>query len=161
MQLSIMLMVALSAVRPGLGQHDHAAMLRGEQAMGFDQGRTTHHFLLEESGGTILVTARNPRDEESVTGIRRHLERIRTAFASGDFALPLFIHATEPPGVPVLKARRAYLTYRYEDADSGGRLVISTSDREALAALHQFLRFQITEHQTGDPLQPKTAAKIR
>jgi len=30
---------------------------------------------------------------------------------------------------------------------------IKTRDSDALAAVHAFLRFQITEHQTGDPME--------
>jgi hypothetical protein len=29
---------------------------------------------------------------------------------------------------------------------------IESDDRVAVAAIHDFLRFQISEHQTGDPL---------
>jgi hypothetical protein len=36
--------------------------------------------------------------------------------------------------------------------DDGGRIRIATESREALAAVHDFLRFQIKDHQTGDPL---------
>jgi hypothetical protein len=32
---------------------------------------------------------------------------------------------------------------------------IKTANAEALAAVHEFLRFQIEDHQTGDPLEVK------
>ena len=35
---------------------------------------------------------------------------------------------------------------------SGGRVVIRTADRQAKAAIQEFLRYQIREHATGDPL---------
>jgi hypothetical protein len=38
--------------------------------------------------------------------------------------------------------------------DSGGRVRIHTSNARAVQAIHEFLRFQITEHQTGDPTSP-------
>jgi hypothetical protein len=34
----------------------------------------------------------------------------------------------------------------------GGRMDIVTKDGDALAALHEFLAYQIKEHQTGDPV---------
>ena len=43
-------------------------------------------------------------------------------------------------------------------AARGGKVVIDTPetrDTAARDALHDFLRFQIREHQTGDPLTPK------
>jgi hypothetical protein len=30
-------------------------------------------------------------------------------------------------------------------------VVATTKDRKALAAIHEFLRFQIADHRTGDP----------
>ena len=136
-------------------QPDRQMMDRGQHAMGFDQTKTTHHFLLERSGGSIEITANDKSDSASIVSIRSHLEHIRGAFAAGNFAMPMFIHGTEPPGADVLAKRRDTLTYRVEEIPAGGRLIISTKDTEALNALHAFLMFQITEHKTGDPMVPK------
>ena len=38
----------------------------------------------------------------------------------------------------------------YREMPAGGRVDITTSDPAALAAVHDFLKYQITEHQTGD-----------
>jgi hypothetical protein len=84
-----------------------------------------------------------------------HLRHIASAFANGDFSLPMFVHDTEPPGVNVMKERKAQMTFRYEDVDKGGKVVIQTDDVAARDALHDFLRFQIREHKTGDPLTPR------
>jgi hypothetical protein len=67
----------------------------------------------------------------------------------------MFIHAEEPPGTAVLRERKAEMKYRYQEIPKGGRVEIRTGDAEALAALHAFLRYQITEHKTGDPMTPK------
>jgi hypothetical protein len=152
-------MCFLTAAPRALAQHDgghHAAMeRRGQQAMGFDQNHSTHHFLLEKTGGSIEVTATDRADSELAASIRAHLRHIRSAFGEGDFALPVFIHDKPPPGIDVLKARRDRLTFRYEDLPAGGRVRITTGDPDALTALKAFLRFQITEHKTGDPLEPR------
>jgi hypothetical protein len=152
-------MCFLSAVPRALAQHDaghHAGMeRRGQQAMEFDQERSTHHFLIEKTGGSIEVTEKDRTDLELAASIRAHLRRIRSAFGDGDFALPVFIHDKPPPGIDVLKARRDRLTFRYEDLPAGGRVRVTTGDPDALSALHAFLRFQITEHKTGDPLEPR------
>ncbi len=154
-------MTALSlviAATVSIGQHDaghHAMQQRGKQAMGFDQERSVHHFLLQKTGGAIEVTAKDPADLALAKEIRAHLRHIRSAFSDGDFALPMFIHDKPPPGIDVLKARRETLAFRYEDLPSGAKVLVTTADAEALAALHAFLRFQITEHRTGDPLEPR------
>jgi hypothetical protein len=131
---------------------DQSLQERGNHGMGFDQQKTTHHFLLTKDGGIIQVSAKSPEDKSSIDQIRMHLEHIAGAFASGDFDIPMFVHDRTPPGVPVLKKLRKKLAYKVELMDSGGRVVIHTADSKALHALWDFLRFQITEHKTGDPL---------
>jgi len=42
------------------------------------------------------------------------------------------------------------VTYRFEKSDRGGKVLIATKNPEALKALHEFLRFQISDHGTGD-----------
>jgi len=62
---------------------------------------------------------------------------------------PIQVHA-DVPGVPVMKELSGKISYKFEETPSGGRAVITTGDKEALAAVHAFLRFQIDEHRTVD-----------
>jgi hypothetical protein len=62
------------------------------------------------------------------------------------------VHARVPPGVPVMKESNTKISYRYESIDRGGKVVIQTDDADAVKAVHEYLRFQIEEHKTGDPL---------
>jgi hypothetical protein len=123
---------------------------RGEKGMGFSQTATTHHFLLNADGGIIQVEANDPRDTISRDNIRMHLTHIAKAFSSGDFAIPMFVHDTVPPGVPVMKRMKGKIVYRFEETPAGAQVVIATSDPDALAAIQRFLRFQIAEHKTSD-----------
>ena len=150
-----LLLVALALASPTAAQHQHPTSHdRANQGMGFDQQKTTHHFLLQEAGGTIEVTAKDAGDKASTDQIRLHLRHIASAFAAGDFSLPMFIHDTTPPGVAVMKARREQMTVRYEDIGRGGKVVIQTADPAARDAVYEFLRFQIREHKTGDLSRP-------
>jgi hypothetical protein len=62
----------------------------------------------------------------------------------------MLVHARTPPGVPVLERLKSEVTYRFEKTDGGGKVLIATKNAEALKALHEFLRFQISDHGTGD-----------
>jgi hypothetical protein len=42
--------------------------------------------------------------------------------------------------------------YTAENTAQGAQARIATSNPEALTAVHEFLRFQIKDHRTGDPL---------
>ena len=123
---------------------------RGEKGMGFSHTTTTHHFLVSADGGVIQVEANDPTDTATRDNIRMHLTHIAKAFASGDFAIPMFVHDTTPPGIPVMKELKNKIRYKFEETPGGGRVVFVTTDPQAFEAVQQFLRFQIAEHKTGD-----------
>ena len=135
-------------------QHDDVNR-RGEQGMGFSQEKTTHHFLLSTNGGSIQVTANSSQDSASIDEIRMHLRHIERAFRSGDFNIPMFVHDQTPPGVPAMTRLKDQIHYKYEPLRDGGRVRISSGNADAVSAVHDFLRFQITEHKTGDALEVK------
>lgn len=145
---------------PGMTHEDHLAQMRkeadlkqrGEATMGFDQNTSTHHFTLTPDGGSIEVAANDPSNATSVAQIRTHLAAIATEFAKGNFEAPFATHGETPPGLSTLQERRNSIRYRYEDSPRGGRVVIATPDGKARSAIHAFLRYQIREHATGDPL---------
>lgn len=141
------------------GPSDHHAKVdeRGDHVMGFDHAKTTHHFLLARTGGSIEVSANDPDDSSSRDAIRAHLAHVAGMFAQGNFEAPMLIHDQVPPGVPVLKKRKDSIAWRFEETPAGGRVTIATKDRDALAAIHEFLRFQIEDHRTGDPTEVPAA----
>lgn len=126
---------------------------RGEKGMGFSQTATTHHFLLKPDGGVIQVEVNDSKDSTDLANIRTHLTHIAEAFTQGDFDIPMFVHGTLPPGVPEMKQLRSSIRYSFEETASGGRVVIRSDNADALSAIHKFLRFQIEEHKTGDPME--------
>src|SRR6185369_17122682 len=147
--LAIATLVIVYAQEP---KADEQMNKRGGRRMGFDQMKTTHHFLLQEQGGSIEVTANNADDVESSKQIRMHLKHIAMMFAEGNFKAPMLIHDQTPPGVPVMQKLKSEIKYDYEEIDRGAAVRISTQNPAALQAIHDFLRFQIKEHKTGDSL---------
>jgi len=134
-------------------QHSQADMnARGEKGMGFSQTATQHHFFLTANGGAIQVEVKDASDQTNLDQLRMHLEHISQAFASGDFDIPMFVHDTMPPGVPEMKQLRNEIHYSYAETANGGRVVIDSANQAAVDAIHQFLRFQIREHKTGDSM---------
>jgi hypothetical protein len=134
----------------GHGSHLAEVNARGERAMGFSQTETAHHFRLTPDGGLIEVETKDPADAANRARVRQHLARVSEMFAAGDFDTPLLVHARTPPGVERMSRLRAEILYTFEETERGGRVRISTRNPDALAAVHEFLRFQIEDHQTGD-----------
>jgi hypothetical protein len=138
----------------------HAAHRRREQVdhrhdavSGVAHDKAVHHFLLAEDGGTIQLEGVDADDVAARDRIREHLQVVARAFAAGDFALPTRIHARVPPGTQVMKRRKGSIRYTYEPTARGGVVRISTRDAKARAAVHEFLRFQVDDHGTNDPVE--------
>lgn len=144
---------------PMKADHDAAVDERGDKGMGFSHTKTTHHFRIRTDGGAIEVTANDAKDQTSRDQIRMHLAHIATMFGDGNFEIPMFVHDQKPPGANVMKQMKSSIVYRYEEMDTGGRVQITTTDPEALRAVHDFLRFQIKEHKTGDAMEVASVRK--
>ena len=136
-------------------EHAQGVDERGDQGMGFSHQLTGHHFYLFPDGGAIEVEARDSKDAKSQEAIRNHLSMIAGMFAEGNLSIPMFVHDTVPPGIEKLKQLKREITYAAENTSLGARVRITTKDTEAIKAIHEFLRFQIEEHRTGDSIEVK------
>ena len=157
------LLLLACAALPQEPQHDmsdHARHMqemnaRGDKAMGFSQTAATHHFVLLRDGGYVQATANDATDSKTVEQIRMHLMDIKKKFAAGDFSAPELTHGKVPPGVPVMRKLKGDIKYNVEFVAGGGQLHIASKNSKAVAAIHDFLKFQIEDHETGDPAAVK------
>ena len=116
--------------------------------MGVDQYTSIHVFDDMPDGGRIELQ-RGEDDRAGVATIRSHLREIKSAFETGNFSTPAFVHMTEVPGTAVMAKRRAHIRYAVRDLRRGAELRVRTTDPEALAAVHQFLAFQRGDHRAA------------
>jgi hypothetical protein len=123
---------------------------RGAHVMGFDQDQTVHHFRLHADGGAVDIAVKDGADGVNRDAIRSHLPHIAQMFSDGNFDAPMLIHQAEVPGTDRMAALKSRIRFVYVETPRGGRLDIFTTDADALAAVHAFLRFQIADHRTGD-----------
>jgi hypothetical protein len=123
---------------------------RGDHVMGFAHDKTTHHFLLYANGGEITVAANDLTDKASIGQIRIHLGHIAGMFAAGNFNAPMLIHDTTPPGVPTMQRLKNDIRYDYSETPNGARIRLTTTNPQAVDAIHAFLLFQMIDHHTGD-----------
>ena len=156
--LTVALITAAATVAPAAAtlpspQHQDALDQRGHAVMGFDQQKTVHRFSLYEDGGAIEVKVKDPADSANLEAIRSHLPHITQMFGAGNFDAPKEVHARNVPGTAEMARLKDRLRFAYVATPLGGRVDIVTSDREALAAVHAFLKFQIEDHKTGDPIR--------
>ncbi|MEP6906068.1 MAG: hypothetical protein ABI875_08270 [Gemmatimonadales bacterium] len=128
----------------GFGTMQH----RGGMAMGVDQYTSTHMFDVTPDGGRVQLQ-RDTKDSLGVAQIRAHMKLIQHAFEAGDFSTPAFVHARDMPGTAVMTKKRNAIKYEYADLPSGGEVRVTSSDPEAIAAIHEFMLAQRMDHRAG------------
>jgi hypothetical protein len=143
--------VALIGTGLVFAQDHHASVNEhGDQVMGFSHEKTTHHFELGYEGGAIDVRADDVKDTESRDQIRSHFHHIVQMFSDGNFNAPMLVHSTTVPGTPTMTKLKDQLHWSMTETPRGARITVTADNKPALEAVHQFLRFQIQDHQTGD-----------
>ena len=150
-------LVILMGVCFAYGQQDHephdnnsAVNEHGDKIMGFSHEKTTHHFVLTEDGGLIEVRVNDLKDATGLGQIRTHFQHIVHMFADGNFNAPMLVHSQNVPGTSIMTRLKIDLHWQLQEIPRGARITITADNKEVLDAVHDFLRFQIADHQTGD-----------
>ncbi len=148
----IFILAMVIAIPVAYAQQDHHGTLneRGGKVMGVSQEKTTHHFELNQDGGLIEARADDVKDIEVRDQIRTHFQHIARMFAAGNFNAPMLVHAQNVPRTAVMTQQKDNLHWDYEELPRGARLRVVADNKTALDAVHEFLRFQIEDHHTGD-----------
>lgn len=133
-----------------MDHHQAALNQHGDHVMGFSHEKTTHHFVLTQDGGLIEVRVNDIKDTASLDQIRAHFQHIVRMFADGNFNAPMLVHSQDVPGTAAMTRMKNDLHWELQEIPKGARITIIADNKEALAALHDFLRFQIADHKTGD-----------
>ena len=121
-------------------------MERGDIAMGFNQNKITHHFVVTPDGGKIIITALNGSDKQTIDEIKNHTLDVQKEFSEGNFTKPFFIHAQEVPGIKVMSEKKDLIKYNIRDLNNGSSLQLTTNDKELIDAITQFMDFQARQH---------------
>ena len=121
---------------------------RGQGVMGVDQYTSKHVFQPLPDGGRIELQ-REVDDSAGVQQIRRHLAEVAGQFTQGDFSAPFLVHDQQVPGTAVMRAKRGAIRYEVRPLPRGGEIRITSRDRAAVAAVHEFLAFQRSDHRAG------------
>jgi hypothetical protein len=116
--------------------------------MRFSQTATRYHFLWTSNGGVIQVQTKDPADatnRNDITVRLGHIARVlgsgdfARALGSGDFGIPMLVHDTDRPEVQEMKRLQKNIQYSFEETPNGGRVVISSANKEAVEVIHRFL----------------------
>lgn len=126
---------------------------RFSKALGTDADKIVQHYYLVKNGGVIEFTAKDPADTATISAVRKYLDTQKDLFEKGKADADTEIYGKIPDGLPVLKKLRNEITFFAVKDDDGAALRMFSVNDQARQAIQDFLKFQISEHKTGDPLQ--------
>jgi hypothetical protein len=135
-----------------------AAPLAGQQPaplepIHYDRHRVVHHFYLYPDGGMMTLTVGDPSDAETRKAVRAYVQRVSQLMVLGDLVRLRDQFGEGVPGLERIaeaRRRKATITVRSSAPDEGSQIIFTTADPAALQGVHDFLRFQITDLNTGD-----------
>ena len=135
---------------PALTDNDLDA--RFSKALGTDADKIVQHYYLMKNGGVIEFTVKDPTDNASIAVIQKYLEAQRDLFEKGKTDADADVHGKVPDGLPRLKKLRNEITFFAVKSEHGAVLRMFTVNEQAREAIQEFMKFEINEHKTGDPL---------
>jgi hypothetical protein len=137
------------AARPSTDSAFAEVQQRGAAVMGVDQYTSAHVFEDLPDGGRIVLERGDSADSAGIATIRAHMRQIAVDFTAGDFSRPFAVHAVVVPGTKTMAERRDRITYEATDRPQGAEVRIRTADAQAIAAVHEFLAFQRSDHRAA------------
>lgn len=131
---------------------DNDLNTRFSKALGTDTNKVVQHYYLVKNGGVIEFTAKDPNDNATISAVQKYLDAQKDLFEKGKTDADADVHGKVPDGLPVLKRLRNEITFFAVKSDSGAALRMFSINDQARQAIQDFMKFQINEHKTGDPL---------
>jgi hypothetical protein len=125
---------------------------RFSKALGTDASRIVQHYYLVKNGGVIEFTAKDPNDTTTISALQKYIDTQKDLFEKGKNDPDADVHGKVPDGVPILRKLRNEITFFAVKNDDGAALRMFSVNHQARQAIQNFLKFQINEHKTGDPL---------
>jgi hypothetical protein len=108
---------------------------RGNIAMGFNQNKIAHQFLGTPTGGEIIVTALNSSNIETINQINNHVLTIKKEFSE-----------VVVPGSDIMSQKKNLIKYDVLKMQNGASFLLTSSDKQLIGAINEFIEFQATEH---------------
>ncbi|MGC2634169.1 MAG: hypothetical protein WA215_08150 [Candidatus Cybelea sp.] len=78
--------------------------------------------------------------------VRSHLLQEAAKFARGDYSDPAYIHGKAMPGLARLASGVSLVSVRYSETPTGAAIIFSSSDRDMVSTIHQWLVAQQRDH---------------
>ena len=128
--------------------HANMVMQHGARVMPFDQSQAMHMFLPDSNGGVLEIVVHD-MNQAQISLVRSHLLQEAAKFTSGNYSDPAYIHGKKMPGLDQLQSGALRVSVRYFETPTGAAITFSSTDRDMVSAIHQWLAAQQRDHNSG------------
>lgn len=129
-----------------LKHRQHMIHSKSPMVMPFDMDKTTHYFIKEKNGGTLLIKVKNSNDTSHIDSIRSHLIKEQKLFSKGVFRDPKALHGEKMPGLKTLSESVEKFDVNYGEIPNGAKLVFTSKDSTVINAIHKWFDAQLRDH---------------
>jgi hypothetical protein len=119
---------------------------RSHMVMPFDMNKVTHYFIKTNTGGILMIKAKDPTDTLQISMIRKHLHKEGILFSKADFKDPKTLHGMHMPGLKTLSESKGKFTVAYKQLPDGAKLTFASKDAVVIDALHVWFDAQLKDH---------------
>lgn len=142
--------VSLAAAQALTPEPDVEMNTRFSRVLGVDVNKVAQHYYLVKNGGVIELSAKDANDTATIAAIRKYLDSQKDLFEKGKNDTDAEVHGKVPDGLAAIKKFRNEINFFTAKTDNGAVLRMFTVNDQARQAIHDYLKFQIAEHKTGD-----------
>jgi hypothetical protein len=114
--------------------------------MPFDMNKVTHYFIKKDSGGVLMIRAKDPNDSTQISMIRDHLNQEKNLFSEASFKDPEALHGENMPGLKTLSESKGKFNVDYNVLPDGAKLTFASKDSAVINAIHRWFDAQLKDH---------------
>ncbi len=149
--IALLLLTAVAAAQSApLPDPEQEMNARFSKAVGVSLDKFILHYYLVKNGGVVELAAKDPGDAATVAAIQKYLQSQRELWEKGKETVVTEIHGTFPEPAATMRKLRNEITFYMAKTDNGGVLRMFSINDQARAAIQDYLKFEITQHKTGD-----------
>ena len=146
---ALLITVMLASAQTAMADPTQEMNARFSKALGAGLDKVALHFYLVKNGGVIELASKDPNDTGTIEAIRKYLQSQKDLWEKGKDPVTE-VHAKAPESANLMRKLRNDITFYTAKTDTGAVLRMFSINEQARDAIQDYLKFEITEHKTGD-----------
>lgn len=146
---ALLITVLLASAQTAMADPTQEMNARFSKALGVSLDKVALHYYLVKNGGVVELASKDPNDTGTIEAIRKYLQSQKDLWEKGKDPVAE-VHTRAPESANLMRKLRNDITFYTAKTDTGAVLRMFSINEQARDAIQDYLKFEITEHKTGD-----------